>query len=177
MYKQGNNEYKLKPIDLDVKHYYGIAIKKLAILQTKCLDDADVRVINKYDKDLQAFELNITQIEEACESNPDKADEIKERRKYDSIKANYEQCKADLVNDVKAQNQKELRDLLYSMAMLELIQQESFIMDVLKNILDGEITKLQYEPMFAMAVLNDFFLRAKQSNFLSTNGTGSMTSS
>jgi len=174
MYKQGEREYSLKGSYLEVKHYYGLLTRKLAIMQTQAIGDADLDSLEKYENDIQKFQLNITQIDEACEVTPDKAEEIKTRRNYDSIKANYNACLSDFNADRKAQRQKKLRDELYASALIDLISDEVFVMDILKNILNGEIDKLEYDAVFAMAVLTDFFTFVNQNNPLLRNYKGNM---
>lgn len=174
MFKQGENEYTLKGTYLEVKHYYGILTRKLAIMQTEALGDADFDLLEKYEKDIAKFELNINQIKEAIEINPDKEAEIKERRNYDSLIKNYEACKSDFENDRKAQRQKTLRNKLYSSALLELVSDEEFVMSILRNILNGDIDKLEYDIVFAMAVLTNFFTFVKENNPLLKSYKGSM---
>ena len=174
MYKQGEREYSLKGSYLEVKHYYGLLTRKLAIMQTQAIGDADLDSLEKYERDIQKFELSISQIEDACEQTPDKADEIKSRRNYENIVKNYNACLEDFKDDRKAQRQKKLRDELYASALIELLSDEVFVMDILKNILDGEIDKLEYDVVFAMAVLTDFFTFVRENNPLLRNYKGSM---
>ena len=176
MYKHTNEkEYKLKGTYLEVKHYYGLLTRKLAIMQTEALGDADFDLLDKYESDIRKFELNITQINESCEITPEKTADIKERRNFDNIVKNYEACKLDFQNDRKAQRQLKLRNELYSSALLELVSDEVFVMDILKNILDGEVESLTYDIVFAMAVLTDFFTFVKENNPLLKSYNGSMT--
>lgn len=175
MYKQGDREYTLKGTYLEVKHYYGLLSRKLAIMQTQAVGDADLDALEKYENDIQKFELNITQIEESCELTPEKADDIKARRNYDNIVKNYNACLEDFKNDRKAQRQKKLRDELYASVLIDLISDEKFVMDILKNVLNGEIDKLEYEVVFAMAVLTDFFTFVKENNPLLQNYKDSTT--
>ncbi len=169
MYKQGDREYTLKGTYLEVKHYYGLLTRKLAILQTMALGDVDFDLLEKYESDIQKFTLSITQIEESCELTPEKEAEIKERRSYDKINANYKACLNDFAKDRKAQRQKKLRDELYASALIELMSDEAFIMESLRNILNGDIEKLEYDVVFAMAVLTDFFTFVKENNPLLRN--------
>jgi len=185
MYKQGDREYTLKGTYLEVKHYYGLLTRKLAILQTMALGDVDFDLLEKYESDIQKFTLSITQIEEACEAIESqivnakdgnekrellaKIPELKKRRNYDSIKANYKACLNDFAKDRKAQRQKKLRDELYASALIELMSDEAFIMESLRNILNGDIEKLEYDVVFAMAVLTDFFTFVKENNPLLRN--------
>ena len=48
-------------------------------------------------------------------------------------------------------------------------------MDILKNILDGEVESLTYDIVFAMAVLTDFFTFVKENNPLLKSYNGNMT--
>lgn len=164
MYKQGEREYTLKGTFLEVKHYYGILTRKLAVMQSNALGDADLDLLEKYEADLAKFNLNILQIEEECQDFPDKADDIKSRRNYSSLIENRDACQTDFDNDRKAQRQKKLRDDLYSSVLMELITDEHFVMDILRNILNGDTGKLEYDFVFAMAVLTDFFTFVKANN-------------
>lgn len=174
MYKQGDNEYTLKGSYLEVKHYYGDLTRKLAIKQTEYLGDADFDLCDKYQKDIALFEKNITEINEAIELNPDKANEIKEKRNYENLLKNYEACKTDYLNDRKAQRQKELKQSLYSNALMDILSDEKYVMSILPFILNGDVSKLTYDIVFAVAVLTDFFTFANQNNPLLKKYKGGM---
>jgi len=175
MYKQGDREYNLKGTYLEVKHYCGLLTRKLAVMQTEALGDIDFDLLEKYEKDIAKFELFNTQVNDAIELHPEKTDEIKERKKYDSVNAEYDKCKLDFANDRKAQRQLKLRNELFANVLIDVVSDEKFVMDILRNILTGEIDKLEYEVVFAMAVLTDFFTFVKENNPLLRSSKDSMT--
>lgn len=175
MYKQGDREYSLKSTYLEVKHYYGLLSRKLAIMQTEALGDVDFDLLEKYENDIAKFELFNLQVNEAIELHPEKANEIKERKNYDKVNAEYEKCKTDFLNDRKAQRQLKLRGELFSSVLFELVSDEKFVMDILRNILTGDTDKLEYDVVLAMAVLTDFFTFVRENNPLLINSKGNMT--
>ena len=61
---------------------------------------------------------------------------------------------------------------MYASALIDLVSDEVFVMEVLRNILNGDIDKLEYDVVFAMAVLTDFFTFVKENNPLLKNYKG-----
>lgn len=179
MYIQDTRTYTLKPAWLEVKHYFGLLNDQLARHQCKRLGNADLDVLEKYEKDIATLELNIAQIDEACNDLEaqatketdkakrtvilDKIPEYRAKRNYDSLVANLEAAKTDLANDRQARRQKELRDGFYSEALVDLVnfdpmkEKTPFIMSILPHILDGDVKSLTYDLPFALAVIIDFF--------------------
>jgi hypothetical protein len=175
MFNQNGHEYTLKGSFLEMKRHYGELTRRLSIKVTEFKSDADFDLLEKYQKDLAKFKLNLLQIEESCADFPDKANEIKEKRNYDRIQMHYTACQEDFENDRQAQRQKKLEDDLYSEAVVDIASDEKFTMGILRNILNGEIDKLVYDLVFAMEVLTAFFIFVKANHPLLKNIEGNTT--
>lgn len=165
-----SHNFELKDVNLNVKKCFARITARLKTIQYDYTKDIDFSPVENVVKPIEQIELQLSQIEKCLETGKNSKGQDIDRAEYEKMqhdkKAEYSQMLQAFNDNIEIQNLLKLRNELEALALVELITDTNFIKPLLKDILKGDIDKLDFEQEdilpFISEVLVSFFALVKK---------------
>lgn len=164
-------KFQLKEPTLNTKKYLTRLVAGLRKITHLYTGDVDFRILEGYRKKLNELNLAKQQVSKVLEEKKDSKGELTEEKtaEYETALANLVErigiLNSEFSEDLEAQSQQDLLNELEALALLEYSKDEKAIKPILKQILEGEVDKIDFDEddvaPFLAGIITGFFLKSR----------------